>query len=120
MDYEHKRHVELLKHADSLRKQNKLLQNENKVKYLNLQNGFQKFIFVVMNFIPILMKKIHRIFHLQKMKKIFGMLLLISFHKFMGYLNLIYLHPRRFYRPLRALLKWKGVYFNWSIRFCRS
>ena len=34
----------------------------------------------------------------------------------MGYLNLIYLHPRRFYRPLRALLKWKGVCFNWSIR----
>ena len=22
------------------------------------------------------------------------------------------MHPRRFYRPLRALLKWKGVYFR--------
>ena len=35
------------------------------------------------------------------------------------YLNLIYLHPRPFYRPLRAFLKCKVIYFNWSIRFCR-
>lgn len=38
MDYDYKKYVELLKHADSLRKQNKLLQNENKLKYLELKN----------------------------------------------------------------------------------
>ena len=38
MDYDSKKYVELLKHADSLRKQNKLFQNENELKYLELKN----------------------------------------------------------------------------------
>ena len=46
---------------------------------LNLQNRFQKFILVVINFIPVLMKNVYRVSYLQRMEEIFGMLLLILF-----------------------------------------
>ena len=37
MEYNYQKYVELLKHSDSLRKQNKLLKDENKLKYLELE-----------------------------------------------------------------------------------
>ena len=38
MEYNYQKYVELLKHSDSLRKQNKFLKDENKLKYLELKN----------------------------------------------------------------------------------
>jgi len=38
MQYNYQKYVELLKHDDSLRKQNKFLKDENKLKYLELKN----------------------------------------------------------------------------------
>ena len=38
MQYNYQKYIELLKYEDSLRKQNKFLENENKLKYLELKN----------------------------------------------------------------------------------
>ena len=38
MQYNYQKYVELLKYNDSLRKQNKCLKDENKLKYLELGN----------------------------------------------------------------------------------
>lgn len=38
MQYHYQKSVELLKHDDSLRKKNKFLKDENKLKYLELKN----------------------------------------------------------------------------------
>ena len=38
MQYNYQKYVELLKYDDSLRKQNKFLKDENKLKYLELKN----------------------------------------------------------------------------------
>ena len=38
MQYNYQKYVELLKHGDSLRKQNKFLKDENTLKYLELKN----------------------------------------------------------------------------------
>jgi len=38
MQYNYQKYVELLKYYDSLRKQNKFLKDENKLKYLELKN----------------------------------------------------------------------------------
>jgi hypothetical protein len=38
MQYNYQKYVELLKYDDSLRKQNKFLEDENKLKYLELEN----------------------------------------------------------------------------------
>jgi hypothetical protein len=38
MQYNYQKSIELLKYAESLRKQNKFLEDENKLKYLELTN----------------------------------------------------------------------------------